>query len=372
MSLLVGGISIVTKKSTIEDKYRGGLEQYVEDCPNSTFCADEHLTAIMFQTLDDGFRWIRRLEIHGLVFIRKCEFVDIAMVKKLGGLYHRCDWLRFSRVRAHLLGFEVDGDDKISVCRLAGTRLGELAMPEGWNLNNSLNAYEEYIPIEERYSKLQFVEYKDGIEVFLYNVLDEKIYSGRPFGGGNEVLMSHDFREKGLELLNSYLSIASYSCFLRDSDIEEERGNLRIGIQYLKESARLHPYDWVTFWYLGKAYQAIEEYSQAYRHFKSAYNLYNEDPDVFKGLMQTCWELEKDKEALSVASAAVKSWPDEAEWISDLGQALLLDGQVQNAENLLIKASRMDPEDDLTKTRIELLSEVKSYESELLRKEISD
>ena len=63
MGLLVEGISVVTKKTIIEEKYRGGFSQYAEDCPNYTFCADEHLTGIMFQTLDDAYRWVRRLEI---------------------------------------------------------------------------------------------------------------------------------------------------------------------------------------------------------------------------------------------------------------------------------------------------------------------
>ena len=84
MSLLIEGISIVTQKTTIIDKYRGGFSQYVEDCPNSTFCADEHLTSIMFETLDDAYRWIRRLEIHGLVFIKKGYFAEIAMVGDAG------------------------------------------------------------------------------------------------------------------------------------------------------------------------------------------------------------------------------------------------------------------------------------------------
>jgi arylsulfatase A-like enzyme len=38
----------------------------------------------------------------------------------------------------------------------------------------------------------------------------------------------------------------------------------------------------VAFWYLGNAFQAIEDFEQAYKHFKSAYNLCTRDPDVYR------------------------------------------------------------------------------------------
>ena len=71
MSVLIEGICVVVQRATIEDKYRGGVAQYAEDCPNNMYCADEHLTAVGFQVLDDAYRWIRRLEIQDLVFIQK-------------------------------------------------------------------------------------------------------------------------------------------------------------------------------------------------------------------------------------------------------------------------------------------------------------
>ena len=117
MSLLVKGISVVTRKAIIEKKYLGGFEQYAKDCPNYTFCTDEHLTVIMFQTLDDAYRWVRRLEIRGLVFINKGKFMEIAVVSEIGGPIEQCDWLIFSRAKSSFFCFNLSMDIKISVCK---------------------------------------------------------------------------------------------------------------------------------------------------------------------------------------------------------------------------------------------------------------
>jgi len=90
MSVLIEGVSVVVRKTTIEAKYRGGLARYAADCPGRRYCADEHLTAVAFSVLDDAYRWVRRLEIHDLVFIRKGAFVDTAMVEKLRGPTRKC------------------------------------------------------------------------------------------------------------------------------------------------------------------------------------------------------------------------------------------------------------------------------------------
>ena len=118
MSVLIEGICVVVRKTTIKEMYLGGVAQYAEDCPNNMYCADEHLTAVGFQVLDDAYRWIRRLEIQNLVFIRKGVFKDIAMVEKLRGPRRKCAWLEFSNIQAPLP--DVGELAEISVCRLAG------------------------------------------------------------------------------------------------------------------------------------------------------------------------------------------------------------------------------------------------------------
>jgi Flp pilus assembly protein TadD len=69
--------------------------------------------------------------------------------------------------------------------------------------------------------------------------------------------------------------------------------------------------------------------------------------------------------ALSVTRAAVNLWPDDPNWLSDLGEALIHVEQFDEAKEILSEAFRMDPEDEVTQMRMEMLSEFESEEGEL-------
>ena len=185
MSVLIEGICVVVQRETIEDNYRGGVAQYAEDCPNKMYCADEHLTAVGFQVLDDAYRWIRRLEIQNLVFIHKGVYRDIAVVEKLRGPCRKCAWLDFSRIRAPLPNS--DETAEISVCRRAGAEFGDLAMPSAWSLADSQKTRMRYFQLDGIEQKLQFVEARDGLEVYRDTETGEILHIGRPFGGGDGV-----------------------------------------------------------------------------------------------------------------------------------------------------------------------------------------
>jgi len=205
MSVLIEGICVLVKRATIEEKYHGGVAQYAGDCPSSLYCADEHLTAVGFQVLDDVYRWIRRLEIQNLVFIQKGVYRDIAVVEKFRGPCRKCAWLDFSNIRAPLpdCGETVE----ISVCRLAGTEFDDLTMPSGWSLADSQKIRMRYFQLDGIEQKLQFVEARDGLETYRDAETGEIIHIGRPFGGGDGLRMSYDFFKKGLNLVSPYLTL---------------------------------------------------------------------------------------------------------------------------------------------------------------------
>ena len=43
MAVLIEAISVVIRRETIAEKYLGGLDQYIDDCPNNTLCIDEEI-----------------------------------------------------------------------------------------------------------------------------------------------------------------------------------------------------------------------------------------------------------------------------------------------------------------------------------------
>ena len=369
MSVLIEGICVVVKRATIEEKYRGGVARYAEDCPNTMYCADEHLTAVGFQVLDDAYRWIRRLEIQSFVFIQKGVYRDIAVVEKLRGPCRKCAWLDFSNIRTQLPS--AGETTEISVCRLAGTEPGDPAMPTGWRLEDSQKTRMRYFQLDGIEQKLQFLEEKNGVEVYRDTETGDTVHIGRPFGGGDGVRMSYDFFRKGLTLVSPYLPLVQDNMNPEDPDTEKGRKDMVQGIMYLKEAVSLHPHSWEPHWTLGKAFQALGNYEVAHKYFKSAYNLQPEDASTSGALMEACWYLNKHEEAIEVARAALRLWPRDPAWISDYGYSLLRDGQVHKAKKLLLKASRMDPEDEHTKRRLKLAARIASKKEYIPCREFS-
>jgi len=126
MSVLVEAISVVVPIPVLEAVYPGGVAQYERDCPNGTFCADEHLTRVGFMAPAEVRAFVERLESLGLVHLRDRQAVDLVVVDQVHGPTSPCDW--------------IDGGkhpDGYSAVWRAGTVPGWFAHPKGWQLGQS-------------------------------------------------------------------------------------------------------------------------------------------------------------------------------------------------------------------------------------------
>lgn len=148
MSVLVEGITLVVKRTVVDQKYTGGLPQYASNCPNGSFCADEHLARVGFispKTVED---YVGALEAKGLVSVKDGRVIDVAVVDQLDGLVATCDWLRLAR-RKLTLPILVDAKqpEAYSMCWLEGTHPADLAVPSGWKGPWVLPGITAYQPI---------------------------------------------------------------------------------------------------------------------------------------------------------------------------------------------------------------------------------
>ena len=170
MAVLIEGISVVVRRDVIEQKYPGGIAQYEKDCPTGTFCADPNLTAIRFMIPKDVQPFIQSLERHGIKLLNGNEFAEIAIVDMLSGATTKCNWLSFAR--------KFDG---ISACWLANTDLGEVAVPKGWEFENSLSTKHSFVSNQEADQKVQFLRSEGKVDVYLDLETGKEVYVGRPF-----------------------------------------------------------------------------------------------------------------------------------------------------------------------------------------------
>lgn len=121
MSVVCEAYNLIVKKETLRAKYPLGVDGYENDCPNQTYCHDEHLTRIVFMDFRDVRIFLSGLEAKGFVlFNERDTSEDVAVVSSAAGVLAECDWLEF------------EFRDDIARAWLSGFPEGELCTPPNW------------------------------------------------------------------------------------------------------------------------------------------------------------------------------------------------------------------------------------------------
>jgi hypothetical protein len=164
MAVLIEALSVVVRLETIIDKYPGGVDQYIVDCPNNTLCLDDDLVRVGFMTGHDAFDFIGSLERLGLKYIDDDEFDEIAVVDQYDGIVRPCDWLEYM----NLVIFE--GDIRVSICRIKGSAIDCVAFPRGWVYENSLSKKNITLDSADFEGRMTFLRREGGVEFYLDKV----------------------------------------------------------------------------------------------------------------------------------------------------------------------------------------------------------
>ncbi len=155
MAVLCEGISVIVRRDSIEQYFKGGWAGFLKKIPNRTMCTDEQLVRVGFLSPSDVESYIHELESLGLQFqAKKSPFgmlgesrstEDIAVVDQERGLTRPCNWLETARIDAN------DQGGKMLICWLfEGKRPGAFGihvkgtsmnvhLPEGWTFEKSLS-----------------------------------------------------------------------------------------------------------------------------------------------------------------------------------------------------------------------------------------
>lgn len=168
MAVLIEALNVIVRNQAIERAYPGGLAGYASDCPNLTFCADEHLSRVGFMTPVDAGLFIRRLENRGLVWNRGGQAVDLVVVNMLTGPTTECGWIMLGQVQ-----------DILHWCERPGTFTGRVRVPEGWTPRHV--ECQETMPPGE-FEALRFLEVRGGLDVYI-GADGKEWYLGRAFRG---------------------------------------------------------------------------------------------------------------------------------------------------------------------------------------------
>lgn len=157
MAVLIEGMNVIVRNSTIRDRYPGGIAQYRRDRPNDSFCSDGLVTRVGFSARPDIQAFVQRLQKQGLTLFRRGCFLDIAIIDEHRGTRAPCYWMSFGK---HSQG--------VSFVYLAGSDPNKLlAVPNGWSLESAERQWSGKPGYDEGGVELLFLRRDGSSDVFL-------------------------------------------------------------------------------------------------------------------------------------------------------------------------------------------------------------
>ena len=174
MAVLIEAISVVIKRSVIDQKFPGGWEAFVEDCPNRTLCADSTLARVGFMTPVDVESYVKQLEKIGFIYIQAGEAIDLVVADQQRGLLANSKWVKFSYGN-----FDGDPSKRVAGCQIIDGVEKTLIAPDGWKYEGSLSQTFSFTPTEHVDKSLKFLRHEDGLDVYLSKLTGKEVYIGR-------------------------------------------------------------------------------------------------------------------------------------------------------------------------------------------------
>ena len=174
MAVLIEAISVVVKRSSVNEKFSGGWQAFVDDVPNDTFCADDEIARIGFMSPADVESYIQHLEALGLTYLRDDKAHDMVVVDQQRGIVVSCDWAETGRI-----SLDGSSDKMVIACRATGSTLDNMISPGGWQYENSLSQTFNFAPSEYVEKSLKFLRHEDGVDVYVNILTGKEVYLGR-------------------------------------------------------------------------------------------------------------------------------------------------------------------------------------------------
>jgi tetratricopeptide (TPR) repeat protein len=155
--------------------------------------------------------------------------------------------------------------------------------------------------------------------------------------------LDHDaLLQRGTDLITPHIFIEGRKTAARND------ANVRSGIACLDRVLELNPSNWAAFWFRGKAFQSLGEHRNAVEAFRAAYRLKSDQPDVAREFAAELLETQAFGEALMIGRDLASRFPQDAGLQANLALALLLSGDLPAAQQSIIEALRLAPNDAIS------------------------
>ena len=172
MPVLIEALSVVIKRSSIDEKYVGGWPALEEQVPNNTLCYDDEIVRVGFMMPDDAKAFMRQLQVNGLALLKDGKAVDFVGVHQIEGLMATCDWLEFLHTDL------TESGSRVAICRLVGTSIWAVVAPPNWEYEGSLSQ-KCGVGNTADTNHLKFLRHEKGIDVYLNPETGDEVFVGR-------------------------------------------------------------------------------------------------------------------------------------------------------------------------------------------------
>ena len=162
MSVLVEGVSVVISYEAILVRYKGGVNKFLFDLPDSkNYCVDGKLARVKFNSHDEAHRFMNNLAKSGLkiapLTTDEGYWSDAVLVDQAFGPSHMVYWFNFGRKQ--MLGdsyvtfaWHSDEDDEDHSRRKALWAKDNVVFPEDWKLERSETRNLDFLRMSEHRS----------------------------------------------------------------------------------------------------------------------------------------------------------------------------------------------------------------------------
>jgi tetratricopeptide (TPR) repeat protein len=128
------------------------------------------------------------------------------------------------------------------------------------------------------------------------------------------------------------------------------RSRLDLALQLLLRVIELNPNNWSAMWFVGKIHQRRNDHAMALEWFARAHDSNPPQVDVSREASISAMALGRSQEAISYASKALSSRPNDSGLQSNLALAYLLADNLDEAKRFVEKAMVRGPIDPIAKT----------------------
>jgi hypothetical protein len=346
MAVLIEGISVLVRVSTISAKLPGGIDAFRQLVRNSTYCADGDLARVGFMTPTDTERFVKQLLQLGFVHLSNEGVADIVVVDQLQGPLSACSWVEFGHAF-------LDGKSgRIAICRSPGGTDKTIALPDGWSFENSLSASHTFVPTEKTEESVEYKGRQKGLDVYADRKSGKELFAGRVAASSEDV--KHDeYYKRAIEQLKFAMTLVPP---IRLSLLQKWR--IRRGLGAMRKALAIRPDNWAALWTMGKALQVTGKNAEAMDVFSRSHSINPQHPDIAREASISAMECSRFDRARSFAEAAVQLRPEDPGLMANLVLVLLLAQDARAAKSQIERAFAADPKDRITRAIRQIVDEV--------------